>query len=221
MKWRHLNPNSKWQSALKVLSGSWDAENDNEFSKRWNEAIEAGRGCTKVQRKYIYDSNREAGRIANRIAYHKHAAKRREDAVKKRREIQSDPVLRLSRNQRDSSRKRLRLESDENLRFRYRIRTRIFMALKGYKKAFGSAELLGCSMDQARAHIESQFQSGMTWQNWKHDGWHIDHIKPCHKFDLSDPEQQRQCFNYTNLQPLWCLDNWRKDGRPAKTYRKR
>lgn len=40
--------------------------------------------------------------------------------------------------------------------------------------------------------------------------WNIDHIKPCTKFDLSDPKQQEICFNYKNLQPLWAVDNIRK-----------
>ena len=56
----------------------------------------------------------------------------------------------------------------------------------------------------------------MTWDNWQHDGWHIDHIRPCASFDLADLEQQRQCFHYTNLQPLWAADNIRKGAKYEK-----
>jgi len=49
----------------------------------------------------------------------------------------------------------------------------------------------------------------MTWSNYG-KGWHIDHIKPCASFDLSNPEQQKICFHYTNLQPLWAIDNIKK-----------
>ena len=49
----------------------------------------------------------------------------------------------------------------------------------------------------------------MTWQNYG-DGWHIDHIHPCAAFDLTDPEQQKACFHWSNLQPLWAIDNFRK-----------
>jgi hypothetical protein len=50
----------------------------------------------------------------------------------------------------------------------------------------------------------------MSWGNYGLHGWHVDHIIPCASFDLTDPEQQRQCFHYTNLQPLWAEDNLRK-----------
>jgi len=46
-------------------------------------------------------------------------------------------------------------------------------------------------------------RKGMTWENRGKGGWHIDHVLPYASFDLSDPEQQKICFHYTNLQPLW------------------
>lgn len=75
--------------------------------------------------------------------------------------------------------------------------------------------LLGCTPDQLRAHLESLWQPGMSWSNYGGTGygegfWQIDHIRPCASFDLTDPEQQKQCFHYTNLQPLWALDNHAK-----------
>ena len=48
----------------------------------------------------------------------------------------------------------------------------------------------------------------MSWNNYGE--WHVDHIKPCAKFDLSEEEQQKKCFNYKNLQPLWGEDNLKK-----------
>ena len=45
----------------------------------------------------------------------------------------------------------------------------------------------------------------MNWGNRKK--WHLDHIRPCASFDLSDINQQKECFHYSNFQPLWAKDN--------------
>jgi len=45
------------------------------------------------------------------------------------------------------------------------------------------------------------------WENYGPEGWHIDHIIPCYQFDLTQEEEQRKCFHYTNQRPLWAKDN--------------
>lgn len=91
-------------------------------------------------------------------------------------------------------------------------RKRICNALKGRTKSASTIELIGCSIEELKAHIENQFQEGMTWENHGYYGWHIDHIVSCASFDLNDPEQQRLCFHYSNLQPMWAKENIRKGG---------
>jgi hypothetical protein len=102
-----------------------------------------------------------------------------------------------------------------NIRYRISLvlRKRIIIAIKSSNgiKSSKSENLLGCSFEQARLYLESKFQPGMTWENHGIKGWHIDHIRPCASFDLTDPEQQKECFHYTNLQPLWAKDNMRKN----------
>ena len=66
-------------------------------------------------------------------------------------------------------------------------------------------ELLGCSIAEARIHIESQFLDGMSWENV--GDWHIDHRRPCASFDLALESNQKMCFHYTNLQPMWASEN--------------
>jgi len=77
----------------------------------------------------------------------------------------------------------------------------------GGMKTKRTLELLGTDIETVRQHLENQFKNGMTWNNHGIIGWHIDHIKPCSSFDLTKEEEQLQCFNYTNLQPLWYYDN--------------
>jgi hypothetical protein len=89
-----------------------------------------------------------------------------------------------------------------------RLRTRMYGALHGKQRASTTMGLTGCSKEQLRNHIESLFLPGMTWEN--RSEWHIDHIRPCASFDLLDAAQQRCCFHYTNLQPLWKSDNLKK-----------
>jgi len=90
------------------------------------------------------------------------------------------------------------------------LRNRIWVTLKGKYKSARTLELLGCSIKQLRKHLEHHFQVGMSWNNYGFYGWHIDHIKPCASFNLSKPEEQHKCFHYTNLQPLWAVENWSK-----------
>jgi hypothetical protein len=75
-------------------------------------------------------------------------------------------------------------------------------------KAGRTLEMLGCSLEYFKQYLEERFQPGMSWEN--RDRWHIDHILPCASFDLADTEQQRKCFHYTNMQPLWAGDNMKK-----------
>ncbi len=98
-----------------------------------------------------------------------------------------------------------------NLEFRLItiLRSRFYKAIKLNKESSINI-LLGCSIIQLKQYLESQFVKGMTWDNYGLNGWHIDHIKPCAKFDLSKEQEQLECFHYTNLQPLWAEDNLSK-----------
>ena len=109
--------------------------------------------------------------------------------------------------------RKVRRKVDFDYRMRCVLRCRVKDALKGNSKTLPTMKLLGCSVEFFRKHIESQFQEGMTWENYGLHGWHLDHIKPCASFDLSDPEQQRQCFHYANMQPLWADENRSKSDR--------
>ncbi len=103
-------------------------------------------------------------------------------------------------------------ENNINYKLGTLLRTRIWSSLKkqGLKKKDSTMFLVGCSKEELIKHLESQFKDGMSWENWSLNGWHIDHIRPCSSFDLSDPAQVKECFHYSNLQPLWAIENLKK-----------
>ena len=97
--------------------------------------------------------------------------------------------------------------SDTGFRLLKSMRHRVHLALKSRdsSKASSTTVLIGCTIEELKHHLESKFTSGMTWENY--GKWHVDHIRPCASFDLNNPEEQKVCFHYSNLQPLWARDN--------------
>jgi hypothetical protein len=75
-------------------------------------------------------------------------------------------------------------------------------------KAGSPVRDLGCTVPELKLHLEALFQPGMSWDNYGE--WHIDHIKPLAKFDLTDRDQFVQACHYTNLRPLWAEENLSK-----------
>ncbi len=106
-----------------------------------------------------------------------------------------------------------RWQRDQNYRVASALRSRFRAALRSVnvEKRASVIDLIGCTLDQLQNHIATQFTVGMTWAN--HGEWHIDHMKPCRAFNLSDIKEQAACFHFTNLRPLWARDNRRKGGR--------
>ena len=85
------------------------------------------------------------------------------------------------------------------------IYAQMHQALKSKKNT--TLSYLGCDLDTFKKHLESQFDDKMTWENRGQYGWHIDHIKPVNTFDLTKEDRILECWNYTNLRPLWWEDN--------------
>lgn len=109
-------------------------------------------------------------------------------------------------------RKRYRENPQANIanKCRGRINSAIKSAEKGALKASNTIDLLGCTFAEFKTHIEKQFTKGMSWKKVMSNEIHLDHITPISSFDLTDPEQQYQAFNYLNVMPLWSKDNLSK-----------
>ena len=76
------------------------------------------------------------------------------------------------------------------------------------EKSKRTQEIVGCTFEELKIYIENQFTEGMSWDNYGIDGWHVDHIKP---LAVANSQEEIISLNhYTNLQPLWALDNLKK-----------
>ena len=111
---------------------------------------------------------------------------------------------------------KLKYRSDPQYRIVDNLRCRLRQSLKvtKNKKYNKTMMLLGCDRLTLVSYLESKFKPGMNWENHTTKGWHVDHIKPCSSFDFNDLDQMKQCFHYTNLQPLW----WRENLKKGDTY---
>jgi hypothetical protein len=194
-------------------------EQNREKLKECNKAYrEQNREKVKECKKAYYEQNREKVKECQKAYYEQNREKIKENR-KAYREQNREKLKGYKKAYREQNRSRLRIyyrnrrKTDINFKIGENLRRRIRHALKGNSKSQNTLELLGCSDDFAKKHLENQFQPGMSWKNYGFSGWHVDHIIPCASFDLSNPEQQKKCFHYSNLQPLWAKDNMSKQAK--------
>lgn len=121
---------------------------------------------------------------------------------------------------RDGAAKRWRKSKPDGLiRIKAKLRNHVHRIHKASHtvKCRKTSEYLGCTIKQAKRHIEKQFKKGMTWDN--HGVvWEIDHIIPLSAFDLRRKDQQLIATHFTNLQPLYKTENRKKGDRITTTH---
>ena len=113
------------------------------------------------------------------------------------------------------ARRAIKRRTDAHTKIRDNLALRMRLALReqNLTKRNTTNQLVGCSIKFLKKYLEEMFYPNpetnemMSWKNYSIKGWHIDHIRACSKFDLSDEKQQKECFNYKNLQPLWAKEN--------------
>lgn len=155
-----------------------------------------------------YRDKNKPHRKASVIQYRRDNAQKKAEYDRQYRKKNADKIAQYKRDWEK------RNSNDPIFKIKRNLRRRVHHVLKdGYKSA-STFELIGCTAEEFKLHIESLWEDGMSWDNYGPDGWHIDHIKPCHEFDLTIPEQQRICFHYTNQRPLWASENLSRE-RPA------
>ncbi len=126
------------------------------------------------------------------------------------REFRKTNADRLKESQREYEKEKYHSNINYKLRILLGGRLRRILKQKRINKNNKTFELLGCSIEEFKDYIGKQFKDGMTWFSFFNGEIHIDHIRPCASFDLTNIGQLKTCFHYSNLQPLWAEENYRK-----------
>lgn len=101
--------------------------------------------------------------------------------------------------------------SDPAWRVSSHMRVLMHRALKKKKQGKSWRKFVDYSLSELMSHLEKRFQPGMTWENY--GKWHIDHIIPRSSVKDVDSPEFKKIWRLENLQPLWALDNIRKNAR--------
>lgn len=142
--------------------------------------------------------------------------KHRDRCSEKRRfRYKNDVEFRIKSDQRSANYQKKRKKEDPNFKLAGNLRTRLLRSISTESKAGSAVRDLGCSIAELKLYLESKFQAGMTWENHGRKGWHIDHVIPLSKFNLSNREDLLKACHYSNLQPMWAIDNIRKSNSVA------
>jgi len=194
-----------------------------EWAKKHKERI-AKVKATYKQRPEIKERNRKyhaeyRKNPANKekFAYWRSRHKRDPEAAAKKKayldQYYANPEVKKRIAERRRKNENLKRLNDPAFLLKKRTRCRIYKALhrKNISKSTTTVDLIGCSYAFLKEHIENKFRDGMAWN--KLGSFHIDHIRPLSSFDLTDPEQLKAAFNWTNLQPLTPEENIEKRDR--------
>jgi len=187
---KHAQNSTGYRSNCKSCASADYKKNKEKRIKQVMARYEQNKDEILKQQKKYREKNRE---LIEEIAT-KYRNKNKDKISKKRKERQKE-----------------RYNSDPDFKLTKMIRTFCFRVTNAVKedKELRSLEYLGCSLAEFKAHIESQWQEGMTWENHSMHGWHIDHIKPIDWF-IKNSDDPWQANHYLNLQPLWAEENLSK-----------
>jgi hypothetical protein len=171
----------------KAKAAAWYAANSEAAKQRAKEWVAANPERAKTRAAAYYEANASKIKAAS-AAWQ--SANRDRVRIRRRRykqdRCQKDPVF--------------------DLECRLRRRTHRAFSDQKYRKTSPTSRMLGCSWEEARAHIEALFVDGMSWDN--RSRWHIDHSMPL--ASAKTEEELVALCHYTNLQPLWAEDNHAK-----------
>ena len=170
-----------------------------EFRKNHKEEI------STYQKKYRKNHKEELS-----IKKKKHYKNHRKEILVKRKEYRKNHKEEISTKHKEYKKERYK----NNILFKLSnlLRSRLYKAIRNNCKTGSAIQDLGCSITYFKTYLEKQFLPGMSWNNWgiKENQWSIDHIIPLSSVDLTDRKQFLKVCHYTNLRPLWHIENIKK-----------
>jgi hypothetical protein len=187
-----LREDNKSFLCTKHSNEKWERENRGVGGKKYSQKIE-------YNRKY-YTENKD---ILNEKCY-----LYRKNNLEKIREYDRQRSKTPEGKQKFKEYENKRLKLDPQFRLMKYLRNTIYIATKRKLNSKKAVEFLGCSIPEYRKYLETSFKEGMTWENW--GKWHIDHIIPLFKFNLQDKKEFLKAAHFTNTQPLWADENYKK-----------
>ncbi len=175
--------------------------------------------CRKISSKSYYELNKEKFLERDKIYREKNKqiksqrgkiyyTKNRDLVIERQRKNYKEYYKKSKKKKQKYARDKRKV--DINFKLSFSLRSRLNKAIKNNQKTGSAVRDLGCTIDFLKQWLEWQWKPGMNWDNWSRTGWHIDHIKPLSKFNLTSREELLEACHFTNLQPLWASENLKK-----------
>jgi hypothetical protein len=168
--------------------------------------------CKKCNNLYYIkhkDKNKEYAKQYSQINKEKIKIQKKEYRIKNRDKISNKKKeYRQINKDRINNRERIKINTNKLYRLRRNIKSLIGNSFRRNQlnKYARTTEILGCSIDHFKKHIESNFLKGMSWDN--RSEWHLDHIIPVST--AKNEEDLIRLNHYTNFRPLWAKENMQK-----------
>jgi len=197
--------NSEWLLRKREIQQSEEYERASNHERKL--IVDRARRKWKKEHKPKTPEQIETDREKKRLAWHRFMEGVRSDPKK----LKDHKKRRLIYSKKYNAKKR---KTDPAYQLQYRIRSRLHKAVSRVNapKFYRHDDFIGCTGEELRAHLESQFKHGMRWENYG-SKWHIDHIRPISSFDLNNKNEQLKCSHFTNLQPLLAKHNIKKSNK--------
>lgn len=214
---KNKNKTDGHRSECKSCVKEYNQNNKEKIKERNKEHYKNNKEKIKEQKKEHYKKNADKCKKYSQEHYQKNHEKIKEQRKeynqknKEYRKEQRKEYLQKNKNRinkQQNQYQKTRRSNDPLYKLTRDMRSLIAISIKnnGYTKQSKTYEILGCTYEEFKAHIEQQFTEGMNWDN--HGKWHYDHIKP-----ISHGKTEKEILalnHYLNFQPLWARDNLSK-----------